>query len=196
MRVFSFLYTQDYLKLHTSTQDKSDKLSYAIQYLQSQNHCFTPTLFSCHWLCKGNIQTLLDEARHCLARNVKYSRREAFKLSDGGTIFIDYMGEMFYANKEEKDGCEYGLTLNHITTTESEEERPVLFVAPGLTSHSQTSYIKQIVLQAQKHGFDVVVINYRGLAGAKLTTDRIYTANSYEDLLEPMEYVYDKYCRA
>ena len=44
-------------------------------------------------------------------------------------------------------------------------------------------------------GFDVVVINYRGLASAPLTTPRLYTANGWEDVLEPMKYIYEKYCR-
>jgi len=39
------------------------------------------------------------------------------------------------------------------------------------------------------------VINYRGLAGAPLTTPRLYTANNWEDILEPMQHVYDKYCK-
>jgi predicted alpha/beta-fold hydrolase len=43
-------------------------------------------------------------------------------------------------------------------------------------------------------GYDVVVINYRGLAGAPLTTPRLYTAYSWEDVLEPMKFVYEKYC--
>lgn len=44
-------------------------------------------------------------------------------------------------------------------------------------------------------GFDVVVINYRGLAGASLTTPRMYTANDWKDVLHPMKHVYQKYCK-
>ena len=71
----------------------------------------------------------------------------------------------------------------------------MLFVSPGLTSYSHTPYVQQIVKQMTIQGFDVVVINYRGLASAPLTTPRLYTANGWEDVLEPMKYVYEKYCR-
>jgi len=33
-----------------------------------------------------------------------------------------------------------------------------------------------------------VVINYRGLAGAKLKTSRLYCGTSFEDILEPIQY--------
>ena len=44
-------------------------------------------------------------------------------------------------------------------------------------------------------GFDVVVINWRGLADCKLTTPKMYTADSWKDLLEPMTFIYEKYCK-
>ena len=33
-----------------------------------------------------------------------------------------------------------------------------------------------------------MVINYRGLAGAKLKTSRLYCGTSFEDILEPIQY--------
>jgi predicted alpha/beta-fold hydrolase len=79
-------------------------------------------------------------------------------------------------------------------TEPDEDNRPVLFVSPGLTSHSQIPYVKQIVKKMTAQGFDVVIINYRGLADAPLTTPRLYHANGWEDVLEPMKYIYEKYC--
>ena len=75
-------------------------------------------------------------------------------------------------------------------------ERPLLFVVPGLTSTSQSGYIVSTVHQfGEVNGYDVVVINYRGLAGAELETPLLYNAYAWKDVLEPMTHVYNKYCK-
>ena len=43
-------------------------------------------------------------------------------------------------------------------------------------------------------GYDVVVINYRGLAGAQLTSPKLYSSTSWQDVAEPMSYIKSKYC--
>jgi predicted alpha/beta-fold hydrolase len=43
--------------------------------------------------------------------------------------------------------------------------------------------------------FEVVVINWRGLSGMTLQTPTFYCGSSTSDLLEPMEYIYGKYCK-
>ena len=69
----------------------------------------------------------------------------------------------------------------------------MMFVLPGLTSHSQTPYVINMAKDAYKRGYDVCVINYRGLAGAKLVTPKLYTVMSYLDVEEPIKYVIGKY---
>jgi predicted alpha/beta-fold hydrolase len=75
----------------------------------------------------------------------KYDSREEFTFKDGGKIYIDIKGDFSLS-----------------------ENKPLIFVHPGLTSHSQSCIIRSIVTLAHKEGFIVVVINYRGLAGMKL----------------------------
>ena len=70
-----------------------------------------------------------------------------------------------------------------------------MFVCPGLTSDSQTGYVRNIVISAKERGYDVIVINYRGLGDAKLETPRLYSCYSYQDVLEPMTAIYDKFCK-
>ena len=80
----------------------------------------------------------------------------------------------------------------------SEQEgnkKPLVFIAPGLTSTGQDIYIISTVKQAIKEGFEVCIINYRGLNGLKLATPKFYNANSYNDILEPMKYIYNRYCK-
>ena len=47
----------------------------------------------------------------------EYSSREIFTLSDGGIIAVDFIGEIF-------------------TNANSKNNSPLLFVVPGLNSHS------------------------------------------------------------
>lgn len=48
-------------------------------------------------------------------------------------------------------------------------------------------------MTGKNQGFDVVVINYRGLAGVKLKTPKMFCCDSWQDVLEPMTHVYNKY---
>lgn len=41
-----------------------------------------------------------------------------------------------------------------------------------------------------------MVINHRGLLGCKLSSPKLYTASSTEDVREPMLEIYEKYCKA
>ena len=66
----------------------------------------------------GHVQTVANEVIELFYGEINYDKRESFKLSDGGTIFVDYMGKSF------KDGG---------TSTSS---APVMFICPGLTSTS------------------------------------------------------------
>ena len=99
-----------------------------------------------------------------------YDRRDLFTLSDGGQIYLDYMGEF-----------------------KTNDSRPLLFVVPGLYGNSQSIYIRNIAKIGKQRGYDVVVINYRGLCGAKLTSPRLYCSYSYEDIQEPIVSLHEKY---
>jgi predicted alpha/beta-fold hydrolase len=63
--------------------------------LQSKNLVFRPSLISMNWLFGGNVQTILNEIIELFYGEIKYTKRESFVLSDGGTIFVDFMGKCF-----------------------------------------------------------------------------------------------------
>lgn len=71
----------------------------------------------------------------------------------------------------------------------------MIFFCPGVTSTSSSIYIRNFAEASAERGYDTVVINYRGLAGAELTSPKFCCSSSFMDVLEPMRYVYDKYCR-
>lgn len=94
-----------------------------------------------------------------------YDKQETFRFADGGHIFIHFKGKSF------------------IEETRSSNLRPLLFIVPGLTSHYQHQYVRRSVDTAYKRGYDVVVINYRGLAGARLTSPKLYQSGCHLDVL-------------
>ena len=88
---------------------------------------------------------------------MEYDHREIFTLSDGGKIYINYMGEQFKPTRE----------ANYV---QSDGKEPLFFIVPGLTSHGQSGYIKTMIKAARARGYLVVLINYRGLDGLDLVT--------------------------
>ena len=74
-------------------------------------------------------------------------------------------------------------------------DKPILFIVPTLTGHCQIPALINMAVEGKKRGYDVCLINWRGLAGAKLETPRSYTFNSYNDIDEPLKYIAKKYGR-
>ena len=70
----------------------------------------------------GNVQTIMGDLFDFF-NGIKYDHREEFVLNDGGKIYLDYKGKCLKRSEE--------------TYIEDENNKnPVLFVCPGLTSHS------------------------------------------------------------
>jgi predicted alpha/beta-fold hydrolase len=70
--------------------------------------------------------------------------REILKLNDGGEVALDWL----------EDGCA--------------ATAPIVIILPGAIGHSQSQYIRCLVLSANHMKFRVVVFNYRGLGGMSL----------------------------
>ena len=75
----------------------------------------------------------------------------------------------------------------------SNQVRPLVFVLPGLCSNSKTPSCIDIVREGKAKGFDVVVINYRGFGGVKLSSPKIYCGSSQDDVRECLEHICSKY---
>ena len=156
--------------------------------LRAASDCeFWPSRLSFNSLFGGHMQTILtapkELAWHLMYGNYEYDKREVFKLSDGGQIHIDYKGEFFKPNSQIK-----------------KRKRGLVVLINGLSAHSQDRRFIPIVDQLYNgidgmEGLDVININYRGLAGAKLTTARMYCVASKEDVIEPLLSIHKRYCK-
>jgi predicted alpha/beta-fold hydrolase len=144
---------------------------------------FRPSLMSFNWLgWGGNIHSFAikfkQHFRLKMGWNVKYDHEELFTFKDGGQIKLQFKGKGF--DKKPKKTTSQG--------------RPFIFIIPGNSSTGYAAYVMNIVEEAELNGFDSVVINKRGLAGVKLTTPKFYSCVSHQDMVEPMHYVYKKFC--
>ena len=150
-----FLKIKDPLILYNIDANKSENLLSGIKAIDGK-HIFTPSLLSLSSITGGNGQTIMITMKEKFLKtfysDFVYTSRELFSYKDGGKTHIDIKGEL--------------------------KDRPIIFIAPGLTSDSQAIYVRSMVNQAYSKGFDVVVINYRGLT-TKLYTPKLFNSNAY-----------------
>ncbi|XP_052813772.1 phospholipase ABHD3-like [Mya arenaria] len=99
---------------------------------------------------------------------------ELLSMPDGGQVRLDWMNN--------NDSPQYP----------DNDTRPTVVMLPGLTGTSFESYILNLVNEAKKLGYRVVVFNNRG-NGSKLLTPRTYCAANTEDLGRVVHYVKSKY---
>ena len=99
------------------------------------------------WINSGFLQSYFGStSRHLsseieLIKHIEYTRKTKI-FSDGGTYSIDTYGKA---------------------------SKIILFIVPGLTGGSESAYIKNLVAEGEKRGFQSIVMNGRGINGTPLT---------------------------
>ncbi|EPS73207.1 hypothetical protein M569_01550, partial [Genlisea aurea] len=69
-------------------------------------------------------------------------------------------------------------------------------LVPGLTSDSNSSYVKHLAFNMSRRGWDVVVSNHRGLGGVSVTSDCAYNAGWTEDVRAVINHIHGKHPEA
>ncbi|ONI26526.1 hypothetical protein PRUPE_1G030400 [Prunus persica] len=103
-------------------------------------------------------------------------QRELFRVSNGGTIALDWAVSSYVLPKDD--------------TT------PIVVVLPGLTSDSQSSYIRHLAFNKAKMGWNVVISNHRGLGGVPITSDLVYNCGWTNDIHEVCNRLHHKHPKA
>ncbi|PWA46922.1 AB hydrolase 4 family, Serine aminopeptidase, S33 [Artemisia annua] len=129
------------------------------------------------WLTSPHLQTTF--LRFFGRPPVFNYRREVFNTGDGGIVALDWLARSDVVENEDIGNDELHQDAN----------TPIVIVIPGLTSDSDSVYIKHLTFYMAKRGWNVVVSNHRGLGGVPLTSDFFYTGGWTNDLRKVVEHI-------
>ncbi|CAO2835245.1 unnamed protein product [Amaranthus hypochondriacus] len=102
-------------------------------------------------------------------------RRQIFYASDGGTIALDWL-----MSSDVMGHDQHAVYIDNVIP--KDDKTPIVIVVPGLTSDSNSPYLKHLAYNIAKYGWNVVVGNHRGLGGVSVTSDCFYNAGWTEDV--------------
>ncbi|CDW87036.1 alpha beta hydrolase domain containing protein [Stylonychia lemnae] len=108
---------------------------------------------------------------------------EIFEFREGGTVAIDWVNVL----------------------PSMDDHKPLLIISPGFSGDKTSAYMYCIYKKAINDGYYPVVISFEGSSGRPLSViltlsfkylqhPRIYKGWSGEDIQEPLEYIYERYC--
>ena len=61
---------------------------------------------------------------------------------------------------------------------EKKSKRPIMVLIPGFTGDKTKLYVATAMNISYERGYDVILINHRGLGGIKISTPKLYSACS------------------
>jgi len=143
------------------------KMKKYLEHVKSLNRTYWPTPF--YW--EGRLQSIFGLIKRTPNSHKLPYTREIFKLRDGGQVALDY------------------LNSNETVTG----KKPIVLLLPGLTSSSQTSYVKTLCMAITKSGANVIVFNNRGIGGVPITSPRMFCAANIDDFVEVITHLQQKY---
>ncbi|XP_047076523.1 embryogenesis-associated protein EMB8-like isoform X1 [Lolium rigidum] len=149
-------------------------------------HCVASKCRSLHarylvtpWLASPHLQTLFLG----IGRPPSFTyNRQLYTVRDGGTVALDWF---LASDLEDADGI-----------ISQDASTPLVVVVPGLTSDSDSAYVKHLVHSMARKGWNVVVSNHRGLGGVSITSDCLYNGGWTDDVREIINYLHHKYPEA
>lgn len=113
-------------------------------------------------------------------------RRHLFLTPDGGTLALDWLLH--------SDVVEGASQVNDAAP--KDDRSPILIVVPGLTSDSDSTYIRHLSFGMARRGWNVVVSNHRGLGGVSMTSDRFYNGGWTEDIKKVISHIQNQHPEA
>ncbi|XP_024366043.1 uncharacterized protein [Physcomitrium patens] len=141
--------------------------------------------FATPWLSSPHLQTMFLHFNGN-PPPVKY-HRQIYVTPDKGTIALDWVKHPLNDDKGYVDINQENVEI---------DESPIVIIIPGLTSDSESPYIKHIAYNSAMMGWRTLVTNHRGLGGLSMTSDIFYNAGWTEDLRRIVNYVHGKYPKA
>ncbi|KAG0145944.1 hypothetical protein CROQUDRAFT_658049 [Cronartium quercuum f. sp. fusiforme G11] len=136
-----------------------DLLHLHCPHLTGKEAYYTPPLL----LANGHLSTIACALNNSSRANQVHYERKVIRVPDGGQIEIDFTPPG--------------------TFDDPKDSTPTLVVLHGLTGGSHEQYVREMVSSViHQLGWRVMVTNFRGCAGSKLTSPRLYHAGATDDL--------------
>ncbi|KAL6512093.1 hypothetical protein OROGR_021690 [Orobanche gracilis] len=136
------------------------------------------------WLSSPHIQTSFI---NFFGRPPMFTyRRQMFHASDGGIFALDWLLHSDVS----------GVAAQNNHTISKDDTTPIVVMIPGLTSDSASPYLKHLVFNTARNGYNVVVSNHRGLGGVSVTSDCFYNAGWTEDARQVINFLHQEYSAA
>ncbi|KAI0054048.1 AB-hydrolase YheT [Auriscalpium vulgare] len=134
------------------------------------------------WLFNGHLQTAYSAVGDFSHVDEVVYERTLLRLKEGGTLGLDFTPP----------------------TSERElpDDTPVIVVLHGLSGGSHESYVRAVLAPAISPveegglGYRAVVVNFRGCAGVPLTSSRLYSAATTDDIRQAVIYISSLYPNA
>ncbi|KAL8540732.1 hypothetical protein ACS0TY_002094 [Phlomoides rotata] len=136
------------------------------------------------WLSSPHLQTVF--VHYFGNPPVVNYRRQIFTTSDGGTLALDWVKNV----QVKKQAFQVD------DAVQPRDKNPIMIIVPGLTSASDSSYVKHLAFSMAKHGWNVVVSNHRGLGGVSITSDCFYNAGWTDDVRKVIDHIHCQYPEA
>ncbi|CDW78044.1 alpha beta hydrolase domain containing protein [Stylonychia lemnae] len=97
---------------------------------------------------------------------------ESYQFKDGGAVALDWINS--FPNENDK--------------------KPILIISPGFTGDRTSAYMYGMYNKGLQDGYYPVCLSFEGSTIRPLTHPRLFKGWSGQDIQEPLEYLFKKYC--
>lgn len=150
------------------------------------------TFYANPLLWNGHLQTCYTSLNPADPYDVYYARKHLINPNDGGHFALDFVVDKFDGPASE----DLPVRTKHMTAVEasglgSDDTKPMLVALHGLSGGSHEIYLRAVLapLITKESGFAGCVVNARGCAMSKITTQQLFNARFTEDIREATKYL-------
>ena len=101
-------------------------------------------------------------------------------------VYLDFEDELITL----QDGGHTYLSWNYDS---NRTKKGIVIIVPGIVGDSTRMYIVNTAIEAKQNGFNSVVVNHRGGNKLKITTPKMCSELSHDDLRDAIDFIHSKY---
>lgn len=154
----------------------------------------TPLCWLNPFLFNGHLQTTwtVVKGRDPLV----YYKRKIFRAEDpafAGTFAVDFVVRSHADTDDTLPPRTVNFSDGELEVMGSKDENPMLLTLHGLTGGSQEAYLKHVLVSLFEDGWEACVVNARGCAQSKITTDFLFNARATWDFRQVVKWLRENF---